>query len=91
MEEHQVQGERQNPNHGEHDQHLAAPEMHGWFFEVAVGSDGLKQREVSENLPPCRIVGGAAAMTLINHDQIKKSGREFPEKLQTFFRVPCMA
>ena len=48
MEEHQGQGERQNPNHGEHDQRLAAPLMHGWFFEVAVGSDGLKQFRVDD-------------------------------------------
>jgi hypothetical protein len=48
MEEHQGQGERQNPNHGEHDQRLAAPLMHGWFFEVAVGSDGLKHFRVDD-------------------------------------------
>ena len=39
MKEHQGEGERQNANHGEHDQRLAAALMHGWFFEVAVGSD----------------------------------------------------
>ncbi len=30
--------------------------------------------EVRENLPPCRIVGRAPAMALINHDQVKKPG-----------------
>src|ERR1700686_624373 len=47
-------------------------------------SDLGRGREVSKNLPPCRIVGGAAAMTLINYDQIKKAGREFPEELLPF-------
>ena len=42
MEEYQGQGEGENTNHGEHDQCLAAALMHGWFFEVAVGGDGLK-------------------------------------------------
>ena len=42
MKEHQGQGEGQNTNHGERDQCLAAALMHGWFFEVAVGSNGLK-------------------------------------------------
>ena len=48
MKEHQGQGERQNTNHGEHDQCLAAALMHGWFFEVAVGSDGLKHFRVDD-------------------------------------------
>jgi len=48
MKEHQGQGERQNANHGEHDQRLAASLMHGWLFEVAVGSDGLKHFRVDD-------------------------------------------
>ena len=43
--------------------------------ESDLGSAG----EVCEDFPPCRIVGGAAAMAFINHDQIKKARREFPE------------
>jgi hypothetical protein len=48
MKEHQGQGEGQNTNHGEHDQCLAAALMNGWFFEVAVSSDGLKQFRVDD-------------------------------------------
>ena len=42
--------------------------------------------EVIENLPPGCIVGGAAAMTLINDDQVKKARREFPEELLALLR-----
>src|SRR5258708_677714 len=48
VKEDQGQGEGQNPNHGEHQQCLAAALMHGWFFEVAVGSDGLKHFRVDD-------------------------------------------
>src|SRR6267143_5880564 len=48
MKEHHSQGERQNANHGEHDQCLAAALVHGWFFEMAVGSDGLKHFRVDD-------------------------------------------
>jgi hypothetical protein len=50
MEEHQGQGESQNTNHRKYDQRLAAALMHGWFFEVAVGGDGLKHFRVDD--PP---------------------------------------
>jgi hypothetical protein len=48
VEEHHAQGEGQNPDRGERDQHLAAALMHGWFFEVAIGSDGLKHFRVDD-------------------------------------------
>ena len=51
--------------------------------ESDLGSGG----EIFENLPPGRIVGGAAAMTLVNDDQIKEAGREFPEELLAFLRA----
>ena len=48
MKEHHGQREGQNTNHGEHEQRLAAALMHGWFFEVAVGGDGLKHFRVDD-------------------------------------------
>ena len=48
MEEHQGQSVGQNTNHREHDQRLTAALMHGWFFEVAVGGDGLKHFRVDD-------------------------------------------
>jgi hypothetical protein len=56
MKENQGPGERQNPNHGEHDQRLAAALMHGWFLEVAVGGDGLKQFGVDDSTTPARLM-----------------------------------
>ena len=51
--------------------------------EADLGSGG----EIFENLPPGRIVGGAAAMTLVNDDQVKKARREFPEELLALLRA----
>ena len=48
MEEHQGQSVGQNTDHREHDQRLTAALMHGWFFEVAVGGDGLKHFRVDD-------------------------------------------
>src|SRR5580700_881039 len=46
-----------------------------------LGSGG----EIFENLPPCRIVGGAATVAFVNDDQVKEARREFPEKLLAVF------
>ena len=53
---------------------------------VAVSPIWVARGEIFENLPPCGIVGGAAAMTLVNDDQVKKAGREFPEELLALLR-----
>ena len=45
-----------------------------------------RAREVFENLAPGGIVGGAATMTLVDDDQVKKARREFPEELLAFLR-----
>ena len=50
--------------------------------ESDLGSGG----EVFENLAPGRIVGGAAAVTLVDDDQVKEAGREFPEELLALLR-----
>ena len=50
--------------------------------EADLGGGG----EVFENLPPGGIVGGAAAVTLVNDDEVKEAGREFAEQLLALLR-----
>ena len=44
------------------------------------------RREIFQNLPPGRILGGAAAMALIDHDEVEEFGRELTKNLLVFFR-----
>ncbi len=42
--------------------------------------------EIFENLAPGRILGGAAAVALVNDDQVEEARREFPEELLALLR-----
>ena len=50
--------------------------------EADLGSGG----EIFENLSPGGILGGAAAVALVDDDQVKKAGRELPEELLALLR-----
>ena len=52
------------------------------------GQADLRGRgEVFEDFPPGRILGRAAAMALVDHDQVEESGRELAEELLPFLRA----
>ncbi len=51
--------------------------------EADLGSAG----EVFEDFPPGRIVGGAAAVALVDDDQVEEARREFPEELLALLRA----
>ena len=42
--------------------------------------------EIFQYLAPCRILGGAAPVTFVDHDQVEKTGRKLPVSLLAFFR-----
>src|SRR6202166_4140982 len=42
--------------------------------------------EIFEDFFPGGIIGGATTVTLVDDDQVKKAGREFPEELLAFLR-----
>ena len=44
-------------------------------------ADLNRAREIIENFAPLRVVGGAAAMALVDHDQVEELGRERLERL----------
>ena len=44
-------------------------------------------REIFEDFPPGRILGGAAAMALVDHDQVEEAGRELAEQLLPLLRA----
>ena len=56
------------------------------FFGRGGESDLGSAREVVEDILPCRVVSGAATMALVNDDQVKKAGREFPVDLLALLR-----
>ena len=43
--------------------------------------------EVFEDLAPGRILGGAAAVALVDHDEVEETGRELAEELLAFLRA----
>ena len=43
--------------------------------------------EIFEDFAPRRILGGAAAMALVDHDQVEEAGRELAEQLLPFLRA----
>src|SRR6266403_3378040 len=43
--------------------------------------------EIFEDFPPRRILGRAAAMALVDHDQVEEAGRELAEQLLPLLRA----
>ena len=54
---------------------------------VAVRPICVARREVFEDLAPGGILGGAAAVALVDDDQVEEARRELPEQLLAFLRA----
>ena len=51
------------------------------FLRRGGEADLGRRREIVENLAPGGILGGAAAVALVDHDQVEEAGRELAEEL----------
>ena len=62
-------------------------ETYSVSFGVAVRPICVARGEIFEDFPPGRILGGAAAMALVDHDQVEEAGRELAEELLALLRA----
>ena len=56
------------------------------FLGCGGQADLCGRGEVFQDFPPGRILGGAAAVAFVDHDQVEEAGREFTENLLVFLR-----
>ena len=57
------------------------------FLRRGGQADLRRAGEVVEDFPPGRILGGAAAMALVDHDQVEEAGRELAIELLPLLRA----
>src|SRR5215468_8526961 len=57
----------------------------GGFSGCGGQADMRRRRKIVKNFPPGGILSSAAAMTLIDHDQIEKAGGELAKELLPLF------
>ena len=62
-------------------------ETYSVSFGVAVRPICVAAGEIFEDFAPGRILGGAAAVALVDHDQVEEAGRELAEQLLAFLRA----
>ena len=62
-------------------------ETYSVSFGVAVRPICVADGEIFEDFPPGRILGGAAAMAFVDHDQVEEAGRELAKELLPLLRA----